>query len=300
MTLYEATDINRPFDPEKNWGDDDRVLLKNLDSNTEPNKPKKRKRRNRKNKIYVKNNSVMSTTQERAAENPKWGTVDTTRALPKTPLEKCNADLGKKEDLIKIKDARIETFKKTFDIKSYVYMAILLVSFIILVVMACLMTQYGQNDIIYDEQFTAKFLLDVVVMTLLIIIVWKGRSTLFPSLLGILLIGTIITIPVQYILMFSNTLARQRSIGTNIKWPKIVNKAKEKAGLSTDDPAPPGYVSECQNDPEWQHNNKGPGFNCEWVAEQPETRCSVNGKTGKVNGTVVARDGCKKACGIGC
>ena len=187
--------------------------------------------------------------------------------------------------------SRIETFKKTFDIKSYVYMAILLVSFIILVVMACLMTQYGQNDIIYDEQFTAKFLLDVVVMTLLIIIVWKGRSTLFPSLLGILLIGTIITIPVQYILMFSNTLARQRSIGTNIKWPKIVNKAKEKAGLSTDDPAPPGYVSECQNDPEWQHNNKGPGFNCEWVAEQPETRCSVNGKTGKVNGTVVARDG---------
>ena len=56
---------------------------------------------------------------------------------------------------------------------------------------------------------------------------------------------------------------------------------------------------DCHDDPEWHHKNRGPEYDCAWVAAKVDTRCSVNGVSGKVEGTVVASDGCKEACG-GC
>ena len=57
--------------------------------------------------------------------------------------------------------------------------------------------------------------------------------------------------------------------------------------------------ADCSDDPEWYHKNRGPDYDCAWVAKKADTRCSVNGVSGKVEGTVVASEACKEACG-GC
>ena len=31
----------------------------------------------------------------------------------------------------------------------------------------------------------------------------------------------------------------------------------------------------CMDDPEWYHKNRGPDYDCAWVAGKPDTRCSV-------------------------
>ena len=35
------------------------------------------------------------------------------------------------------------------------------------------------------------------------------------------------------------------------------------------------------DDATWYHKNRGPDFDCAWVAQKPDTRCSVNGVTYK-------------------
>jgi len=57
--------------------------------------------------------------------------------------------------------------------------------------------------------------------------------------------------------------------------------------------------ADCSDDPEWYHKNRGPDYDCAWVALKTDTRCSVKGVSGKVEGTIVASEGCKAACG-GC
>ena len=53
-------------------------------------------------------------------------------------------------------------------------------------------------------------------------------------------------------------------------------------------------------DETWYHLNRGPDFDCAWVAQKPDTRCAVNGVvTPSVGAVVVARDACVAACG-GC
>ena len=53
----------------------------------------------------------------------------------------------------------------------------------------------------------------------------------------------------------------------------------------------------CSDDPEWYHKNRGPDYDCAWVALKTDTRCAVKGVSGKVEGTIVASEGCKAACG---
>ena len=60
-----------------------------------------------------------------------------------------------------------------------------------------------------------------------------------------------------------------------------------------------GHGGHDGDDPEWHHKNRGPDYDCAWVAGKPDTRCSVKGVSGKVEGTVVASEACKEACG-GC
>ena len=63
-------------------------------------------------------------------------------------------------------------------------------------------------------------------------------------------------------------------------------------------------VGDCHDDPQWNHKNKGADYGCAWVAENPDTRCSVKGisgnaeRYGAVEGIVVASDGCMEACGV--
>ena len=45
---------------------------------------------------------------------------------------------------------------------------------------------------------------------------------------------------------------------------------------------------DCSDDPEWYHKNRGPDYDCAWVALKTDTRCSVKGVSGKVEGTIVA------------
>ena len=55
--------------------------------------------------------------------------------------------------------------------------------------------------------------------------------------------------------------------------------------------------ADCMDDPEWYHKNRGPEYDCAWVALKTDTRCSVKGVSGKVEGTIVASEACKEACG---
>ena len=48
---------------------------------------------------------------------------------------------------------------------------------------------------------------------------------------------------------------------------------------------------DCMDDPEWYHKNRGPEYDCAWVALKTDTRCSVKGVSGKVEGTIVASEG---------
>ena len=50
------------------------------------------------------------------------------------------------------------------------------------------------------------------------------------------------------------------------------------------------------DDATWYHKNRGPDFDCAWVAQKPDTRCSVNGVTSSEGEVVVARDACAAAC----
>ena len=54
--------------------------------------------------------------------------------------------------------------------------------------------------------------------------------------------------------------------------------------------------ADCSDDPEWYHKNRGPDYDCAWVALKTDTRCSVKGVSGKVEGTIVASEACKEAC----
>ena len=40
--------------------------------------------------------------------------------------------------------------------------------------------------------------------------------------------------------------------------------------------------ADCMDDPEWYHKNRGPEYDCAWVALKTDTRCSVKGVSGKV------------------
>ena len=40
--------------------------------------------------------------------------------------------------------------------------------------------------------------------------------------------------------------------------------------------------ADCLDDPEWYHKNRGPDYDCAWVALKTDTRCSVKGVSGKV------------------
>ena len=40
---------------------------------------------------------------------------------------------------------------------------------------------------------------------------------------------------------------------------------------------------DCMDDPEWYHKNRGPEYDCAWVALKTDTRCSVKGVSGKVS-----------------
>ena len=55
--------------------------------------------------------------------------------------------------------------------------------------------------------------------------------------------------------------------------------------------------ADCSDDPEWYHKNRGPDYDCAWVALKTDTRCAVKGVSGKVEGTIVASEACKAACG---
>ena len=41
--------------------------------------------------------------------------------------------------------------------------------------------------------------------------------------------------------------------------------------------------ADCMDDPEWYHKNRGPEYDCAWVALKTDTRCSVKGVSGKVS-----------------
>ena len=56
-------------------------------------------------------------------------------------------------------------------------------------------------------------------------------------------------------------------------------------------------LDECADDPEWYHKNRGPDYDCAWVALKTDTRCAVKGVSGKVEGAIVASEACKEACG---
>ena len=70
-----------------------------------------------------------------------------------------------------------------------------------------------------------------------------------------------------------------------------------KAGQSRDSASDSRRLDECADDPEWYHKNRGPEYDCAWVALKTDTRCAVKGVSGKVEGTIVASEGCKAACG---
>ena len=35
--------------------------------------------------------------------------------------------------------------------------------------------------------------------------------------------------------------------------------------------------ADCSDDPEWYHKNRGPDYDCAWVALKTDTRCAVKG-----------------------
>ena len=40
--------------------------------------------------------------------------------------------------------------------------------------------------------------------------------------------------------------------------------------------------ADCMDDPEWYHKNRGPEYDCAWVALKTDTRCSVKGVSGNL------------------
>mmetsp|Transcript_2955 Transcript_2955/g.8652 ORF Transcript_2955/g.8652 Transcript_2955/m.8652 type:complete len:225 (-) Transcript_2955:64-738(-) len=56
-------------------------------------------------------------------------------------------------------------------------------------------------------------------------------------------------------------------------------------------------AEDCVDDETWAHKNRGEAYGCGWVAERPATRCDVKGVSGAADGTVLALDACKTACG---
>ena len=51
----------------------------------------------------------------------------------------------------------------------------------------------------------------------------------------------------------------------------------------------------CRDDPDWHHKNRGPDYDCAWVAGKPDSRCSVIGVTDETEG--IASEWCKETCG---
>ena len=47
----------------------------------------------------------------------------------------------------------------------------------------------------------------------------------------------------------------------------------------------------CMDDPEWYHKNRGPDYDCAWVALKTDTRCAVKGISPCGNQTVC---GCRR------
>ena len=49
--------------------------------------------------------------------------------------------------------------------------------------------------------------------------------------------------------------------------------------------------ADCSDDPQWYHKNRGPDYDCAWVALKTDTRCAVKGISPCGNSTM---------CGCGC
>lgn len=99
---------------------------------------------------------------------------------------------------------------------------ILFVVFFVLLFLIIGMTIYGKNDIIYDEHFASKFLLDFLVFIILALLCFKLGSKFWgKSVLGWFTIVLAIFIPLRYFLMLANKRAKRRSIGVDVMWKKI-------------------------------------------------------------------------------